>query len=134
MQRIIKVHLADTNVDNVDGPLPAVDISTMKNMKNPSFSPDPNEITISVDVLRIAGNSATALLSDEMDVFYDTEVLAIVHRFKSKSSGLVATRVWSWRGQESRLVDAGTQKLQELCKRYSTDLVGDVILSNLTQR
>lgn len=128
------MHKTDTDVDDVDGPLPSVDISTMKNMANASFSPDTNEITISIDVLRIAGNSATALLSDEMDVFYDTEVLAIVHRFKSKSSGLVATRVWSWRGWESRLVDAGAQKLQELCKRYGTDLVSDNILPRLTQR
>lgn len=122
--------MTDKDVDEVDSPLPAVDINAMKNMTNPSFSPDPNELTISVDVLRIAGNSATALLSDEMDVFYDTEVLAIVHRFKSKSSGLVATRVWSWRGQESRLLDVGAQKLKELCKRYSTNLVSGVILSD----
>ncbi|KAF7967474.1 hypothetical protein HWV62_34123 [Athelia sp. TMB] len=112
-------------VDTSVGPLPNVDIGTIKKMRIPPFSPDPNEITISVDVLRIAGNSATALLSDEMDVFYDTEVLAIVHRFKSKSSGLVATRVWSWQGQASRLADAGAQKLQELCKRYGTNLVSD---------
>lgn len=57
-------------------------------------------------------------------MFYDTEVLAIVHRFKSKSSGLVDTRVWSWQGLRSQLAEKGSFKLQELCKRYGSNLVG----------
>ncbi|EEB99121.1 hypothetical protein MPER_01256, partial [Moniliophthora perniciosa FA553] len=75
--------------------------------------------TISVEVMSIVGSSFTAL-SKDINVFHDSEVLAIVHRFKFKSSGLVGTIVWGWFGKNSQSGEREAQKLEELAKRYGT--------------
>ncbi|KDQ57757.1 hypothetical protein JAAARDRAFT_130791, partial [Jaapia argillacea MUCL 33604] len=75
-----------------------------------------------VDVMAIVGTSATTLNTD-ISVFYDTEVLAIVHRSKSNVSGLVATKVWGWLGKRCKCGEREERKLQELAKRYGTSLV-----------
>jgi len=56
-------------------------------------------------------------------VFHDTEILAIVHRVKSKASGLASTSVWCWLGKQSSLRDREEKKLHELSKRYGTSAV-----------
>ena len=56
-------------------------------------------------------------------VFYDTEILAIVHRVKSKASGLASTSVWCWLGKQSCFRDREEKKLHELSKRYGTSAV-----------
>lgn len=56
-------------------------------------------------------------------VFYDTEVLAIVHRAKSRSSGLVQTKVWEWVGRKAEFGEKEREKSIELAKRYGTERV-----------
>lgn len=58
-----------------------------------------------------------------MFVFYDEETYVIVHRAKSRSSGLVDTKVWVWRGQKVVKDELGEVKVKEFGKRYNTSLV-----------
>ena len=81
-----------------------------------------DEHTISVEVLVITGNAATPL-SRNLDTFYDTEILSIIHRTKSKSTGLANTAVWCWLGRKSILGDREGKKLNDLAKRYGTTAV-----------
>lgn len=106
----------------VDTPLPTVDTHALLATKPPRFSPNPDTITISIDLMNIQKTSANSITKDS-DIFYDTEVLAVIHRSKSKSSGLVSTKVWSWQGKRSQLGDKEAVKLQEIAKRYGTSLV-----------
>ena len=85
--------------------------------------PDLHQLTISIDVMHVAKSAANSIAKDT-NVFYDTEVLAIIHRSKSKSSGLVSTKVWSWQGKRCQCGDQEDRKLQEIAKRYGTTLVG----------
>jgi hypothetical protein len=110
-------------VDLVDEPLPQVNIGALMNADAHTFMPNPYELTISIDVMHIAKTTANSIPKDT-NVFYDTEVLAIIHRCKSKSSGLVSTKVWSWQGKRSQCGEKEDGKLQELAKRYGTTLVG----------
>lgn len=75
--------------------------------------------TISVDVMTITGTTASPISQTRM-IFYDTEILAIVHRSKSRSSGLVSNVVWGWEGKRATLGEREQRKLQELAKRYGT--------------
>lgn len=70
----------------------------------------------------IIGNTATAI-SQEQAIFYDTEILAIIHRSKSLDSGLVSTVVWGWQGKNSILGKKEELKLQEIAKRYGATVV-----------
>ena len=72
--------------------------------------------------MAISGNSTTTI-SKDAHVFYDSELLAVVHRAKVKSSGLVATKVWAWRGRRAQPDEREAQKVQELARRYGTTLV-----------
>jgi hypothetical protein len=58
-----------------------------------------------------------------MDVFYDGEIVAIVYRGKSKTTGLVATIVWAWIGSKAILGEKETAKLQDMASRFNTSLV-----------
>lgn len=102
-------------------PLPEVNINAIVNAEASKFLPSPYETTISIDVMRIVKSTA-ASISKDINIFYDTEVLAIIHRSKSKSSGLVSTKVWSWQGKRSQCGEMEECKLQELAKRYGTTL------------
>lgn len=75
-----------------------------------------------MEVLAITGNATTPITAD-IHIFYDVEVRAIVHRFKSKASGLVTTRVFGWRGRQAEVGAAEAKKLGELATRYGTALV-----------
>ncbi|OAX42531.1 hypothetical protein K503DRAFT_790098 [Rhizopogon vinicolor AM-OR11-026] len=55
-------------------------------------------------------------------VFYDTEVLAVVHRAKSRESGLVSTKVWCWHGKKCRFGEREENKAGELARRYGSAL------------
>lgn len=79
--------------------------------------------TISVEFLSIIG-SAAIVVSGPQCIFYDSEILAVVHRVKSKASGLASTSVWCWLGKETQLGDREDKKLQELSRRYGTSAVG----------
>jgi hypothetical protein len=78
--------------------------------------------TISVELLSIVGNAAT-VVSEPQGIFYDSEILAIVHRAKSRGSGLASTNVWCWLGRQTQLGDRADKKLQELSRRYGTSAV-----------
>ncbi|KAG6873429.1 hypothetical protein C0995_015854 [Termitomyces sp. Mi166 len=83
---------------------------------------DPGTITISVEVMSITGTTASPLTRDQT-IFYDTELLAIVHRSKSQLSGLVSTSVWSWEGKRTVLGPREQRKLQEIGQRYGTSVI-----------
>lgn len=85
----------------------------------PSVIPSPKYQSISVDVMTITGYAAISLSQDQ-SIFYDTEILAIIHRSKLLESGLVSTMVWVWQGKHSTLGEKEERKLQELARRYGT--------------
>lgn len=84
--------------------------------------------TVSVDVLSVAGYASGAIHSDT-NVCYDTEILAVIHRVKVKSSGLVDTRVWGWVGKEAKVSPKEEKALADLAKRYGTKLVSVILIS-----
>jgi hypothetical protein len=110
-------------IDHVDEPLPHINVGALANANAHFFTPDRHQLTISIDVMHVAKSAANSIAKDT-NVFYDTEVLAIIHRSKSKSSGLVSTKVWSWQGKRCQCGDQEDRKLQEIAKRYGTTLVG----------
>ena len=83
---------------------------------------------MSVDVLSIVGSTSSGINS-ETNVFYDTEILAIIQRAKVKSSGLVDTKVWGWIGRDAKVGPKEEKTLADLAKRYGTKLVGVVPIS-----
>jgi hypothetical protein len=97
------------------------------------FMPNPYESTITIDVMQVVKSTANSI-SKETNVFYDTEMLAIIHRSKSKSSGLVSTKLWSWQGKRSQRGEKEERKLQDLAKRYGTTLVSSCFASNPSVR
>lgn len=110
-----------------DQPLPMVDLSIMLNRSAEApTSPIPHDArTISVEVISIVGSCGTTVTKDT-GVFYESEVLAVIHRFKVASSGLVDTYVWGWLGRKSQFAEAEEKKLHELARRYGTMPVGAV--------
>ena len=91
-----------------------------------SYKPDPDVHPISTEVLSIAGAVASSV-SHDAHIFYDSEVLAIIYRSKTKSSGLVSTKVWAWHGAKSHAGEKEERKLQELSRRYNTSLVSRIL-------
>ncbi|KAJ7217929.1 hypothetical protein GGX14DRAFT_357559 [Mycena pura] len=102
-----------------DEPLPIVDVSPFTRYKPHSSSKDLQ--TIQVDVMSIAGSTAVPL--GLAHIFHDTEILAIIYRAKSNSTGLISSTVWSWQGKSSSLGSSEEHKLAELAKRYGTSVV-----------
>lgn len=110
-------------VDHDDPPLPKINIDALLRAHQPSTSNTiADATTISVEVMIISGNNAIAI-SQDPEIFYDAEVLAVIHRSKSKSTGLVSTAVWGWFGKNSQVSELERSKLEELSKRYGTTLV-----------
>ena len=107
---------------HVDGPLPVVDVKSLLMAPTSPVTLDSSLQTISVDVMAITGNSATSF-GDKLNIFHDTEILAIIHRTKSKSTGLASTTVWGWQGRQRQLDTREEQKLQDLAKRYGASVV-----------
>jgi hypothetical protein len=110
-------------IDHIEKGIPYVDINTLLESRRFPYTPDDHTLTISVEVMVIANGAATTLTRD-YNVFYDSEMLAIIHRSKSKLSGLVSTTVLGWRGKRSKVGEREERKVQDLVKRYSTVLVG----------
>lgn len=88
---------------------------------------DPGTTTISVEVMSITGTTASSLTRHQT-IFYDTELLAIVHRSKSQSSGLVSTSVWGWEGRRAVLGAREQRKLEEIAQRHGTSVVSSISL------
>ncbi|KAJ6625514.1 hypothetical protein B0H10DRAFT_613833 [Mycena sp. CBHHK59/15] len=108
------------HLTHIDEPLPRVDVSALIS-ETSTPGPDSDVQTIQVDVLAIAGSNASPL--GLTHIFYDTEILAIIHRSKSRSSGLINSTVWSWKGKNGDLGSSEERKLAELAKRYGTSIV-----------
>lgn len=77
--------------------------------------------SISVEIMSVSGATAIGL-KGSAGVFYDSEVLAIVHRFKTKSTGLVDTSLWSWQGRRSQIGEREERKLRDMARHYGTKL------------
>ena len=109
------------DVDDDDAVFPSSDIELL--IKPPLlFSADVKSETISVDTILVTGTTAT-VVSQHQAIFYDTELLAIVYRSKSRTTGLASTTVWAWRGKRCILGEKENKKLQELGQRYGTAVV-----------
>ncbi|KAJ6587043.1 hypothetical protein DFH09DRAFT_1142397 [Mycena vulgaris] len=105
---------------HVDEPLPRVDVSSL--IATSGLSGLSSDLqTIQVDVIAISGSTAVPL--GLTHIFYDTEILAIIHRSKSNSTGLINSTVWSWQGKSSSMGSGEDRKLAELAKRYGTSIV-----------
>ncbi|KAH9176448.1 hypothetical protein EDB89DRAFT_1941539 [Lactarius sanguifluus] len=85
------------------------------------YLPCLNTASISVDVMSVTGATAIGVKGDT-GVFYDSEVLAIVHRFKTKTTGLVETSLWSWQGRRSQIGEREERKLRDMARHYGTKL------------
>lgn len=83
---------------------------------------NPDLRTVSVEVMSVVHTSAIPVQRDT-SIFYDAEVLVIVHRAKSRESGLVATKVWCWKGKKCRFGGKEEKKVGELARRYGTSAV-----------
>lgn len=109
------------NADDGNVLRPSVNIESL--VKPPAlFSADLNSETISVDMMLVTGTTATAIPQNRA-IFYDTELLAIVHRSKSRTTSLVSTTIWAWRGKRCTPGEKENKKIQELANRYGTSAV-----------
>lgn len=116
-------------IDNPSEPLPEVDVEALSKAHPVAgrYIVNKDALTVSVDVMSVAGSNSTAI-TKETSVFYDTEVLAIIHRFKLKSTGLMETKVWGWLGRNSTAGERELKALADLAKRYGTRLVRPYLL------
>lgn len=120
-QFVSVVILKSSDVDVGDELPRSVNIEAL--VESPNSSPvELKTKTISVDVILVAGTTTT-IISQNQAIFYDAELLAIVHRSKSRTTNLVSTVVWAWRGKRCTLGEKEDRKLQELAKRYGTSAV-----------
>ncbi|KAG6886176.1 hypothetical protein C0993_000694 [Termitomyces sp. T159_Od127] len=117
--------VSDNNPPSKQVPfLPNVDFDSLLKY-NSRHHYDPGTTTVSVEVMSITGTTALPLTRDQA-IFYDTELLAIVHQSKSQSSGLVSTSVWGWEGRRAVLGPREQRKLQEIAQIYSTSVVSSI--------
>ncbi|PCH43910.1 hypothetical protein WOLCODRAFT_138664 [Wolfiporia cocos MD-104 SS10] len=122
METLVQNENAFIHIDEVGQPLPEVDIPALLQAERPTSGPDADVQTISVEVMSVVGNSATAI-NQNTHIFYDSETLAVIHRAKSRSTGLASTKVWAWRGKNGKIGEREEKKLHELARRYGTTLV-----------
>jgi hypothetical protein len=71
--------------------------------------------------MSITGATATGMKGDT-NAFYESEILAIVHRAKARSSGLVETTLWGWQGRRSQISEREQRKLNDMARHYGTKL------------
>lgn len=102
-----------------------MNVSAIWSKKQPVYSPEADMHAVSVEVLSIENGVATEVARGVggFHIFYDAEVLAVVHRAKSRASGLVISRVWAWKGRNCAPGELDMRKLGDLAKRYGTELV-----------
>ncbi|KAG6333692.1 hypothetical protein ID866_5399 [Astraeus odoratus] len=113
------------HIDHVDEPLPRVDVEALLRINSPpTFVPNSDLTTISVEVMNVLHSSVT-LIQQDSNILYDTELLTIIYRAKSRQSGLAVTKVWCWRGRKCQYGEREQKKLAELARRYgvSAELV-----------
>lgn len=102
-----------------------MNVSAIWGKKMPTYAPEADMHTVSVEVICVDGGTATEVTrgAGSHYIFYDTEPLTVVHRAKSRASGLVTTRVWGWQGRVCTPGELEMKKSTELAKRYGTSLV-----------
>lgn len=109
-----------TRAEHADAPLPKLDVAALLKAERPTaFVPNLDLRTVSVEVMSIVHTSVVPVQRD-MNVFYDGEVLVVVHRAKSRESRLVATKVWCWKGKKCHFGEREEKKVGELARRYGT--------------
>jgi methionine aminopeptidase len=104
-----------------DPPLPTFNLSRLLASIPAVPKLTPGSI-ISVEAFVISGSSSTVVNNDP-HIFYESEIIAVVYRGKSKPSGLVATTVWAWVGAKATMKDKEEAKLQDMATRFNTSLV-----------
>jgi hypothetical protein len=104
--------------------LPGVDIAGIAQYDSNPFGSD-TAVTVSVEIMVITSSTATNLMRDTA-IFYDSEVLAIIHHSKPKSPGPATTSVFGWWGRRRQVNEKEQRKLQDFAKRYGTVLVSIV--------
>ncbi|KAA1472849.1 hypothetical protein DENSPDRAFT_778865 [Dentipellis sp. KUC8613] len=109
-------------INRDDRLLSTIDVERILVFEPAKYIPNPDVYSISVEVLSIVGFNAT-LLNSDTNIFYESELLIIVHRFKVISNGLVATRMWSWRGKSNEASEREARKIDNLAKHYRTTLI-----------
>ncbi|KAH8119453.1 hypothetical protein DFH11DRAFT_1540265 [Phellopilus nigrolimitatus] len=119
------IQSSKVSIDVANEPIPSVNAASIWDQNSLAYKPDPDQHTVSVDVLNVDGSSTNEVAKGDFNVFvfYDSETLAIVHRSKSRSSGLVTSKVWAWQGRKAEAGEREEKKLQELAKRYSSNLI-----------
>lgn len=100
--------------------MPKLDVAALLKVERPTeFVPNPDLRTVSVEVMSVIHTSAVPVQRDT-NIFYDAELLVIVHRAKSRESGLVTTQVWCWKGKKSHFEEKEEKKVGEIARRYGT--------------
>lgn len=114
------LHVELTQAEHVDAPLPKLDVAALLKAERPTaFVPNLDLRTVSVEVMSVVHTSVVPVQRDTT-VFYDGEVLVVVHRAKSRESGLVVTKVWCWKGKKCHFGEREEKKVAELARRYGT--------------
>ena len=91
-------------------------------------------LTLSLEILSILSSGQTsslpALTAGVPWIFYESELLAVVHRSKSRETGLVSSTVWGWQGRSwADERGRGLAKLKDIGGRLSTGVVSQRRLS-----
>lgn len=83
-----------------------------------------DSLTGATTLLPSLSSSSSSSSNPFPNIFYDSESLAIIHRYKSLPSGLVSTRLWMWigtgTGSGDRRGKVG-EKMEEFEQRFNTD-------------
>lgn len=104
---------ADSLEQSTLGPVPSFDLSAFSQPL--SLSLGIKGTPISTEIISLTASS-TKPLSKDADVFYDMEVIAIVHRHKD--SGLANTTCFAWHGRNAVSTETVAQRLEALASRY----------------
>ncbi|GJJ06422.1 hypothetical protein Clacol_000613 [Clathrus columnatus] len=89
-------------------------------MKENPFVPDANVRTISVEV-NVISEGISKSISQEQNIFYDTEVIVVIYRSKQKTSELVSNEIWVWRGKNSNW-EREARKATEIAERFNKNV------------
>lgn len=94
----------------------------------PASVPDLDWTTISVKVVNVMQEHA--LLDEKLKhIFYDSELLIIIHHSKSQKTTLERKTVWRWAGRKSKHGEREESKAAELTKVYGTSAVSPFMQS-----
>jgi len=107
-------------LEHDDGPIGSFNLTAL--LASRPAAPKANQRTISVESFAISGSTST-LIDSEPHIFYDGDIVAIVHRAKGKASDLVTMTLWGWKGRHSQCSENEKQKLNELASRFGTKLI-----------